>query len=89
MPHLKCEACRLRIWRVGDTDEEFDTRCPSCAGPLEPVARLEELMGFQVWAAGPAGDLTVADRIRGTIEGHDLSRAFAQAQVDIRRDPLS
>jgi hypothetical protein len=47
MPHLKCEACRLRAWRVGDTDEDIDARCPSCAAPLERVPRLESIVGFQ------------------------------------------
>jgi hypothetical protein len=48
MPHLKCDACRIRFHtddrRVGDGRAD---RCPGCNAPLEPASRLAELVGFQ------------------------------------------
>jgi hypothetical protein len=45
MPHLKCEACRIRF----HTDDHglSGALCPECSAPLEPPSRLTALVGFQ------------------------------------------
>src|SRR3954452_16238078 len=45
MAHFKCAACRARVWRDGDADRHARDLCPGCGGPLEAVARAEEIIG--------------------------------------------
>ena len=46
MSQLKCDGCRLRLQqdRVGS---ETALSCPSCGEPLEPAARLDEIVGYR------------------------------------------
>ena len=55
MPHLKCAACRGRICSSQSPEDTAGGPCPRCGQPLEPVASLAELVGFQTMTRGPAG----------------------------------
>jgi hypothetical protein len=46
MPHLKCEACRIRVRRAGEPTGPADP-CPLCGRPLESARDLSELVGFR------------------------------------------
>jgi hypothetical protein len=51
--HLKCTACRSRVWREGAAEEHVADLCPGCGGPLEPVGDLSELVGLRCLRARP------------------------------------
>lgn len=48
MPHLKCEACRIRLHSPQSPIDEVGELCPVCGSLLEPVRRLSELMGLRL-----------------------------------------
>jgi hypothetical protein len=75
MAHFKCSPCRARVWRDGFAIDHAGDLCPACAGPLEPVDRAEELIGFRALRARPRGDRSMADHIRDTIARHDAARS--------------
>jgi hypothetical protein len=52
MPHLKCEACRVRVRRAGEPPGLTEP-CPLCGRPLEPARDLGELVGFRWVDARP------------------------------------
>ena len=52
MPHLKCEACRVRLQRAGDPTGLTDP-CPLCGRPLQSARDLSELVGFRWVDARP------------------------------------
>ena len=47
MPHSKCVACKTRLYSSGAPAEMVGELCPSCGGLLEPVKRLEEILGYR------------------------------------------
>ena len=47
MAHFKCLPCRARVWRDGPAADHAGDLCPACGGPVEPVERAEELVGFR------------------------------------------
>ena len=60
MRDFQCAACRIRTRPAGDGGE-----CPGCGLPLEPVARLADIVGFRSVTTGgpidntaPVGDFT-------------------------------
>jgi len=71
MTHFKCVACRSRVWREGPADRDL---CPGCGGPLEAVARAEELIGLRALGTRPRPNRAIADQIRETIARHDAAR---------------
>lgn len=48
MPHYKCVACRTRLYHAGAPlpDLVCDV-CDGCGSALEPVGRLDEVVGFR------------------------------------------
>jgi hypothetical protein len=52
MPHLKCEACRVRVRRASDPAGLTDP-CPLCGRPLQSARDLSELVGFRWVDARP------------------------------------
>ena len=78
MPHLKCEACRNRLYRAGSGDQVGDL-CPACGSLLEPVGQVAELVGFQlVGSAGPHQRL--ADQLGDLIVRRQA--AYVEARID-------
>jgi hypothetical protein len=47
MPHFKCVGCKLRVHADSPPVNDVGDDCPVCGVPLEPVADLGELVGFQ------------------------------------------
>ena len=74
MAHFKCAACRARVWRDGDADEHARDLCPGCGGPLEAVARAEEIIGLRALRTRPRAPQTIADHVRETIARNDAAR---------------
>jgi hypothetical protein len=74
MAHFKCLACHARVWRDGDAARHARDLCPGCGGPLEGVARAEEIIGFRALRTGPRAPRTVADQVRDTIARNDAAR---------------
>jgi hypothetical protein len=70
MAHAKCAACRLRTWRAN-----VDDVCPGCGGPLETVARAEDLIGLRAVGADSRDGWSLADHVRETIARNDAARA--------------
>jgi hypothetical protein len=64
MPHFKCAACRSRLYSSENMSGEV---CAGCGGPLEPVGKLSEIVGFRSVESseGPAasGPRRLADRV--------------------------
>ena len=79
--HFRCTPCRARLWRDGGPTEHLDDPCPGCGGPLEPVARTEELVGLQALRTRPVARATIADHVRAVIAFNDAARARAQDEV--------
>ena len=61
MPHLKCEACRVRVRSARDATAQT-AHCPLCGGPLESVGALTEIVGFKAVAPAPSGESPAFDR---------------------------
>jgi hypothetical protein len=74
MAHLKCAACRARVWRDGPAESHARDLCPGCGGPLEPVVRAEELIGLRALRTRPRTDPSIADHVRETIARNDAAR---------------
>jgi hypothetical protein len=74
MAHFKCAACRARVWRDGAADLHARDLCPGCGGPLEAVARAEELIGLRALRMRPHAPRTIADHVRATIARNDAER---------------
>jgi hypothetical protein len=72
--HFKCARCRARIWRDGDAAAHARDLCPGCGGPLEAVARAEEIIGLRALRTRPHDPQTIADHIRATIARNDAAR---------------
>ena len=85
MAHFKCLTCRARIWRDGPAADHTGDLCPACAGPLEPVERAEELVGFRALRARPRNDRSIADHVRDTTR-HDAARSSG-ALREVGKDP--
>ncbi len=47
MPHVKCAACRTRLYSAKGRDELVGDLCLGCGGLLEPVGELSEIVGFR------------------------------------------
>jgi hypothetical protein len=68
MAHARCPVCMVRVWR-----DDAGAVCPECGGPLETVARAEELVGLR--AVGTRRDgWSLADHVRETIARNDAAR---------------
>jgi hypothetical protein len=74
MAHFKCEACRARVWRDGDAAAHARDLCPGCGGPLEAVARAEEIIGLRALRTRPRARQSIADQVRETIARNDAAR---------------
>jgi hypothetical protein len=61
--------------------------CPACAGLLEPVERLEELIGFRALRVRPRDDRSVADQVRDRIARHDATRGSSRPPREVGEDP--
>jgi hypothetical protein len=84
MAHSKCRSCRARVWREGSSPNDL---CPGCAGPLEAVTELSELVGLKCLRARPRGSRQssperferISQQIREQIARHDAER---QRRID-------
>jgi hypothetical protein len=72
--NFRCTPCRARVWRDGGVAEHLNDLCPGCGGPLEPVARAEELVGLRALRRRPPARATIADHVRAVIAFHDAAR---------------
>jgi hypothetical protein len=52
MPHLKCVACKARLYSASSPADRVGAVCPSCGSLLEPVRELAEIVGFRAITAG-------------------------------------
>ena len=75
MAHFRCTPCNARVWRDGHAAEHVDDLCPGCGGPLEPVERIEDLVGLRALRVRPSSGSTLADHVRAVIAFHDAGRA--------------
>jgi hypothetical protein len=71
MAHFKCTPCKARVWRDGPATDHAGDLCPACAGPLEPVDRAEEVLGFRALRVRPPSDPSLADHVRHAIARHN------------------
>ena len=74
MAHFKCLACKARVWRDGDPADHLRDLCPGCGGPLDPVARAEDIIGFRALRRRPHAGRSIADQVRETIARNDDAR---------------
>jgi hypothetical protein len=81
MPHLKCEACRVRLRRVRQP-VGLTEACPLCGRPLQSVDDLSELIGLA--SIDPRPDGVGGSSAGGSVAGHDRLAA-AVADVIARR----
>ena len=74
MAHFKCLACKARVWRDGHPADHLRDLCPGCGGPLDPVARSEDIVGFRALRRRPHARPSIADEVRETIARNDAAR---------------
>jgi hypothetical protein len=74
MAHFKCLACKARVWRDGDATEHARDLCPGCAGPLQAVARAEELVGLRALRTRQGARRSIPDQVGETIARNDGAR---------------
>lgn len=80
MPHLKCTACGIRLHSRGSTAGGVGELCPACGSLLEPVVKLSELVGLQVFHRDPDESEPEADAGRWLDDGGSFfPEAVAQA----------
>jgi hypothetical protein len=70
MAHARCASCMVRVRR-----DDAQAACPSCGGPLEPIAHAEELTGLRAVTAARTGGASLAEHVRATIARNDAARA--------------
>ena len=69
MAHARCPVCMVRVLH-----DHAGAVCPECGGPLETVARAEDVIGLR--AAGTRTDgWSLAEHVRDTIARNDAARA--------------
>jgi hypothetical protein len=82
VPYFKCVWCRIRVSAAGAATDLTDGSCPGCGEPLEPVAKLTDVIGFRspnlYDSSVPPG---VAERMADISGG----RPAAEAQLDAER----
>jgi hypothetical protein len=84
MPYVKCEACRVRVYRAGEQRAVFDS-CPECGRPLEEVRDLATLVGFRsVQAHRPPADPAPGYEAIA----HSVAAILAQRRASERRSRL-
>ncbi|TML99384.1 MAG: hypothetical protein E6G10_19165 [Actinobacteria bacterium] len=91
MPHLKCDACKTRLYRAGSSDGPVHDLCPGCGSPLDPVAELANVVGFRrigfrdssAEGGAPGARDRLADRV-GDLVAHRAAREviLAEARLD-------
>jgi hypothetical protein len=88
MPHLKCEACRVRVHAARYATDLTPPRCPVCAGALEPVGALTEIVGFRAVelpseTAGPgAGHQRLAEEVAKVMARRRAAASRAWREVN-------
>ena len=105
MAHLKCLACKTRLYSTESPADPIGDLCPVCGSLLEPLGDLGEIVGYRVietrggtWdrcASGP-GQL-IADRVgeviarreRGTHESGSKSKAATLTLSAHKSKPLA
>ena len=83
VPHLKCEACKTRLYRAGTSARPVHDVCGGCGSPLEPVGGLADILGFQ-WIGSRAPG---APRGVGDLAARRAAReaTLAEARLDAHR----
>jgi hypothetical protein len=80
MAHARCPRCMVRVWR-----DDSSATCPECGGPLEAVARAEDVIGLRAVGSRTPG-WTIADHVRATIARNDAAR---ERRLHGHREPPS
>src|SRR5437867_7835864 len=94
MPHLKCEACKIRQYRPGSSAVPVHDRCPGCGSPLDPVGELAQVVGFRrigfhdasAEGGAPGARDPLADRVGDLVVRRAAREAIlAEALLDAER----
>ena len=87
MPHLKCEACRTRLYIAAGPADQVGDLCPGCGCLLAPVGELAEIVGFRSIRTrhGAADDSPPGTHQRIADRVDDL---FARRQANQAEAPL-
>jgi hypothetical protein len=78
VPYLKCVPCKIRVPGAEAGADLTDGSCPGCGQPLEPVAKLAEVLGYR---SPKLRDSSVPARVADISGG----RAAAEAHLDADR----
>jgi hypothetical protein len=82
VPYFKCVSCRIRVSVAGAAADLTDGSCPGCGQPLQPVAKLTDVVGFR---SPNLHDRSVPPRIAQRMADITGGRAAAEAQLDADR----
>jgi hypothetical protein len=75
MPHLKCAACKSRMYSFEGSADTVGGPCPGCGSPLEPVVHLAEIVGFRAISSDRSRRLDAGGGYRGLAARIDRIRA--------------
>jgi hypothetical protein len=77
MPHLKCLACKTRLYSTESPADPIGDLCPVCGSLLEPVGDPGEIVGYRViespHSSSPSGASRAGRLIAGRV-GEILAR---------------
>lgn len=82
MPYFKCVSCKIRVSAAGFGADLTDGSCPGCGLPLEPVAKLTEVLGFR---SPNVFDSSVPPRVMERVADISGGRARVETQLDADR----
>ena len=86
MPHYKCVACKTRLYSSAGPADPVGDLCPQCGSQLDPVAKLSEVVGFQLIAPRDARALSTGERLSDPIGALIAHREARRTRA--RRDTL-
>ena len=72
MPHLKCLACKTRLYSTESPADPVGDLCPVCGSLLEPLGDLGEIVGYRVIESPHSSSHSSASRAGRLIAGRVL-----------------
>jgi hypothetical protein len=82
VPYFKCVSCKIRVSAAGIGRALTAGSCPGCGEPLEPVAKLDEVLRFR---SPNLHDSSIPPRVAERVADISGGRAAAEAQLDADR----
>ena len=84
MQHYKCLPCKARLRLSGSPTEPAGVACPECGSPMEPAARLADLVGLRSILS--VDDAAAVSKDSGQPVGQRIDGFIRRRAVMLERD---